>query len=1044
MWLVRFTLKKPYSVAAMALLIIAAGFISLYKLPVDVLPKVDIPSIKLIWTYKGLSAKEMASKVTTFSEVAIMNNVDDTKAVSSQTMNGTAIVRVDFQPEAHIATALAQLTSVSQTILRRMPKGMTPPLIVQYNQSSQPIIQLAISSDTLSPAELSDYARLQLRGMVQSIKGVRMTLPYGGATRNVTVDLRLVDLRTHNITTAQVSEALAKQNLTLPTGSLRVDSEDLQITLNAAPISIEELKNIPLNLGNESLVLLRDVADVRDGSAIQTNIARVNGKNGVLVSLIKLGNASTTTIINELKHKLPNIRDSAPTGIKIMPIFDQSVFVNDAKNHIQEEMLLIAGLVATIILLFIGSWQATMIVLASIPLSLLIAVCVLHLTGQSLNLMSLGGLALSIGILVDNALVEIENIERNIHLGFSPRHSALKSASEVALPELISTLSICAVFTPIFLLDGVAGFILRPMAIVVVSALLASYVLSRTVVPTLSVMMLKDSKSLDFWLYRKVQDFLDIGRNGVEKAAQKLQKRSYLISVFVILILVGTITAWQGIGQTFFPKTDAGLIKLYVRTIPGTRIENTAAEFADIQRHIRQIIPENELDSIVENIGTPESVNLAWVQSFNVGTYDGEILIQLKPSHRPTSLYIDEIRQMFAKQYPHYSLVELAADITNQTLAGTTPTGLEIQFSGKDTARNVVLAQRLVDEIKTIKGAVDVGLEQVLKLPGYQIVIDREKAARLGVNMESAAETLLTALGSANSTGSNYWSDPKSGFSYDIQVQAPLLELNSVQQLLNLMVEKSDHSGQIRIGDIAEVKPTLMPATVGRLNLKPTYSILVNSGNMSLGELYQRVNVLVKPIEKQLKPGNTVSINGQAKMMGETYTDLLIGFGLALFFVYIIMLFNFDSWIMPLIALSSVPFGISGGIIMLYLTDTWLSVPAIMGLIMVIGVTTANSVLVTSFAKQAWQSGISSGQAAIESATNRFRPVMMTSLTMIIGLIPMALALSHGSEQNAPLARVVIGGLLFGTMATLFVVPWLFSKIVAHLSKPFQIEDLTL
>jgi CzcA family heavy metal efflux pump len=1039
MWLVRFALKRPYSVAAMVLLIIVTGLSSYMKLPVDVLPKVDIPSIKLIWTYKGLNAKEMAAKVTTFSEVAIMNNVDNIKSIRSQTMSGTAIVHVDFQSGVDIANAMSQATSVSQTIIRRMPQGITPPLITQYNQSSQPIIQLAISSDTLSSAQVADYARLRLRGMIQSIKGVRMTLPYGGASRVINIDLRPQDLQAHKLTPDDVSRALAQQNLTLPTGSIRINGNDLQLLINAAPETVDEIAQIPVKTGQAELIQLRDVADVRDGSAVQTNIARVNGKEGVLVSLIKLGNASTTEIIESLKQRLPEIQRAAPSDIEIKPIFDQSTFVVNAQEHIKSEMLLVGLLVALVIILFLGSMRATLIVLTSIPLSLMVSIAVLHLTGHTLNLMSLGGLALAIGILVDNALVEIENIERLLHEGNEPQQAALTSANQVALPELISTLSICVVFGPIFLLDGVAGYIFRPMALVVISALIASYLLSRTLVPLLSVILLKRSTGRP----NRIHDFVvALTQRTAERfvgIAETAQKQGFVTLVSALMVLALGAGALLYSGQTFFPKTDAGLIKIYLRTVPGGRIENTAASFAEVQKKIRDIIPAHEIDSIVENIGTPESVNLAWVQSFNVGSYDGEILIQLKSPHQPTASYLKRIRHMLKTDYPAFTMVEQAADITNQTLSGTSPANIEVQFRGKDTAHNLELAEQLMTSLVTLPDAVDISLQQVLKLPSFDININRVKAAKLGLDTRTITSSILAALGAANSVSSNFWSDPASGFSYEVQSQVPLLRLDSESDLLNLPVGKAEDGKLLKLADIATIKPKLVPATVGRTNLRPTFSVLINVEDDSLGALYTQVEQAVKKLRPQLSPGNSIDIAGQAKEMKHTFSTLLTSFAMVLFLVYIIMLFNFSSWLLPIVALSSVPFALSGALLMLFITHTPLSVPAIMGFVMVIGVTTANSVLMTSFAKDLWYQGVSANQAAFSAIRARFRPVLMTALTMIVGLLPMALAMSQGGEQNAPLARAVIGGLLIGTLSTFIIVPLCFNLIASRI-KPSQQE----
>lgn len=1041
MWIVRYALAKPYSIAAMALLIILAGFMGYSRLPVDVLPNVNIPAVKIIWTYNGLNSREMAAKVTSFSEVSIMNNVDNVREIKSQTLNGVAVIQVQFQPGVDIANAMAQITSVSQTVLRRLPPGMTPPLIVQYNQSSTPILQLVISSDTLTEAQLADFARLNLRGMIQTINGIRMTLPYGGASRQVMLDLDLESLYAYGVTATDVNRALANQNLTLPSGSIREAQKDIPIAINASPESIAMFESIPVKTVGGSMILLRDIANIRDGAALQTNIARVNGNNAVIVSLIKLGNASTVDIINQVLEKLPQIRKAAPAGMTISPIFDQSVFVNTALHHIQNEIFIVGSLVALIVLLFLGSWRATLIVLTSIPLSLLSAIFMLKLTGNTLNLMSLGGLALAIGILVDNALVEIENIKTNLSKGLPPRVAAITSAQQVAFPELVSTISVCIVFSPIFLLSGVSGYIFKPLAIVVIASLVMSYILSRTVVPVLAVMLLpKDTQTLAmprgffYTVHHKVEALLDWGQRSINGAVGQFIGKPF-VPLIVVFVLIGGFAAFNTLGRDFFPKIDAGLMRFYVRTEAGTRIEDTAQTFAAIQHEIRTIIPEQELEFIVENIGTPDPINLGWVDSFAVGSYDGEILIQLAKHHAPTPYYEQEIRRMLLEKFPKISVFAQPADTTNQTLAGTTPTALDVQFTGRDVLGNMQLARNLIERLKSVKGAVDVGLQQVVGLPEYFVSIDRERAAYLGVNAQEALSNILGALGAGGTVSANFWSDPSSGFSYAVQAQTPVQKMDSAETLMNLRIPSTSPSGDVPLSSFATITPRLVPASIGRTNLQPTINVLLNTENTDLGSVYRQVDSILAELRPQLKPGNNIRIMGQADAMQSAYRDLLIGFFIALFFIYIIMLFNFASWVMPLVALGGAPVAISGASFALLATNTPLSVPALMGFIMVIGVSTANSVLVTSFARDLWLSGMSAKKAARKAAAARLRPVLMTAITMILGVVPMALALGEGAEQNAPLARAVIGGLMLGTMASLVFIPWLFAFVMGKVKR---------
>ncbi|WAW09610.1 efflux RND transporter permease subunit [Oxalobacter vibrioformis] len=1043
MWIVRYALRRPYSVAAMALIILIAGIISYLRLPVDVLPNVDIPSVKIVWNYKGLNANEMAAKITSWSEIAVINNVDNVQEVTSQTLSGISVIRVAFQPDVDIPKSLAQITAITQTIMKRMPRGITPPNILQYNQSRTPIMQLVLSSNTLPDSRLADFARMQLRSMVQSIPGVLLTLPYGAVNRQIMVDLKPDAAHVHGITAAEVTEAVDNQNTTLPSGSLRENEKDLQITLNTSPDSVEAFGMMPVRAKDGRTVLLRDVADVRDGVPMKTNVARVNGENAVIVSLIRIGNASTISIIKQLQERLPEIRQAAPEGMTITPIFDQSVFVSGAMTHIESEIFIVASLVALVVMFFLGSWRATLIVLTSIPLSLLAALVMLRITGHTLNLISLGGLALAIGILVDNALVEIENITRNIGLGLEPREAALESARQVAFPELISTLSTCLVFSPIFLLSGVAGFIFRPMAIVVIASLAMSYLLSRTVVPVLAMLLMKpaSSEKTAHGRLARIHHHIEHGLDGIQALVGRLLgviQRAWFIAVIGMLIVIaGGAFTLMTLGRDFFPKTDAGLMRFYIRVAPGTRIENTSDIYASIQGDIRNIIPENEIDTIVENIGVPEAANLGWVDSYAVGSYDGELQIQLAKNHHPSAGYEKAIRAMLQEKYPDVVMFSQPADTTNLTLAGATPTALDIRIAGRDTAGNRILAAELVDKLKDVKGAVDIGIQQVFNQPEYYVAIDRARAIQLGVNMSEAQSVLLAALGSAGSVNENFWVDPVSGFSYTVQVQAPVQRMDTIDILTNLRVPaQRAETGTVPLASIASVTPRLVSASVGRVTLMPMINVLVNTEDTDIGTVYKAVEKGIAELKPRLKPGNSMRILGQADSMMHAYGDLFFGFALALFFIYIIMLFNFASWVLPVIALAGAPIALSGAAFALALTGTTLSVPALMGFIMVMGVSTANSVLVTTFARDQWLAGMDAIEAARSAATTRLRPVLMTAITMIVGVVPMALAAGQGGEQNAPLARAVIGGLLLGTCASLILVPTLFGIVMRHVRRP--------
>ncbi len=1041
MWIVLFALRYKYTIGVLGILILLFGILSVRRMSTDILPRVESPEITLVWTYNGLNAAEMASKITSFSEIITLNNVDDLKEVRSETSNGIGLVKLKFQPYADINTAMSQATGVSQTILRRMPIGTTPPLVVRSSPSNVPIVQLVMSSDTMTNGQLFDYSRLVLRAQLQSIPGMRISLPYGGAARQVMVDLDPDALNAYSISAAEVSAAISRQNLTLPSGSLREGGRELPVEINASPETIQGFLDMPLRSVDGKMILLRDVANVRDGEAVSSNIARLNGRNAVMVSILKLGGASTVDIIDGINERLPEIRASAPPGMSIEPIFDQSVFVRAAVTGVKNEILLVGGLVAMVVLLFLGSWRSTLIVLTSIPLALLCSILGLYLVGATFNLMTLGGLALAIGILVDNALVEIENIKRQIALGKDVKQAIIDGAQEVAFPEFVSTLSICIVFLPIFLLSGTSSFVFRPLALAVVFAMIASYLLARTLVPTLASIILPSKVRAETRRNGRKPGGLYLIHHGIEHLMDglaSLQGRilGFLLRYkFIVLIPVmlcvalGGFSAMQS-GQEFFPKTDAGLIRLFVRIPSGSRIEDTAQVMADMQREIRKIIPKEELQFVVENIGTPSSVNQAWVETTAITTSDGEILVQLNPGHSPSETYIEKIRTMLAEKFPGVQSFFRPADATSQTLASGAPTTFEVRLMGRDVPGNLALAKQLRERFAKIPGAVDVTLREVLDQPGYAIRIDRARAANLGVNVQDASSALLAALGSGGSVAPNYWSDPVTGASYDVQILAPPESLTQVEQLLNLPIRPSTGGGApVPLRSFATVFEKRAPASVTRTTLQPTFTVIANASGRDIGGITQDLNVILTEMRGKLKPGNKIELAGQAELMDTAYGELVGGLGLACVLVFLVMVVNFQSWTLPFVAIAGLPVSVAGALFGLWVTGTPLSVPALMGIIMVVGVSTANSVLVSSFSRDRFDQGETAAAAAVEAATTRLRPVVMTALAMILGVIPMALGHAEGGEQNAPLGRAVIGGLMFGTFASLFLVPVAFAVV---------------
>jgi multidrug efflux pump subunit AcrB len=898
-----------------------------------------------------------------------------------------------------------------------------------------------MSSDTLSSGQLFDYARLALRGQLQSVPGLRISLPYGGASRQVMVDLDPDALHAFGMAASDVSAVVGQQNLTLPSGTLREGDRELPVEINASPETVQAFLDIPLRSVNGRTVLLRDVANVRDGEAVTTNIARLDGQNAVMISILKLGNASTVDIIDGILARLPEIRASAPPGMNIEPIFDQSVFVRAAVKGVEHEIILVGSLVAAVVLLFLGSWRSTLIVLTSIPLALLCSIIGLSLVDATFNLMTLGGLALAIGILVDNSLVEIENIKRQISLGKDVRTAILDGAREVAFPEFVSTISICIVFLPIFLLTGTAADVFRPLALAVVFAMLASYLLARTLVPTLASMILPSELRAEkkahgqgprglARIHHAIEGGLDRLTDFQRSILQMLLRRKVLLLLPVGLALALGIFAASKSGREFFPKTDAGLLRLFVRIPTGIRVEDTARVMADIQREIRMLIPRNELQFIVENIGAPNPVNLAWVPTAAVSSSDGEILIQLHGEHRPSGEYEAKIRELLAAKFPDVQTFFQPADATSQTLSSGAPTAFEVRVVGRDRPGNLALAKELREKFAKVPGAVDVTFREVLDQPGYAIKVDRVRAATFGITQQDASRAILAALGSGGTVTPNFWSDPATGSSYDVQVIAPPANLDSIEDLLNLVIRPSVGTGSgVPLRAFASVSEKRAPASVSRTMMQPTFTVVGNAYGRDLGGVTGDLETILAELRPRLKPGNRIELAGQAALMRSSYSELIGGLGLAAVLVFLVMVVNFQSWTLPFVAISGLPVAISGALFALWLMGTPLSVPALMGIIMVVGVSTANSVLVTTFAKNRCEEGLPAADAALEAATTRLRPVLMTALAMILGVIPMAIGHAEGGEQNAPLGRAVIGGLVFGTTASLFLVPIVFAAV---------------
>lgn len=1034
MWIVQYALSRRYTIGVLAILILLFGTLATRRMPTDILPEVGIPSVNLVWTYNGLPAADMAAKLTSFSEAAIMNTVDDLKEVRSESLTGASIVRIDFQPTVSLDRALGQITAVSQTILRRMPPGTSPPLVIRNNVSSTPVLMLVLSSDSLTEAQLYDYARLQLRSQIQTIPGIRMTLPYGGAARQIMVDLNPAALQTYGLTPADVTTALERGSPTLPSGSIRENAREMQISLDTSPASAAEFLEIPVAARNGTVIYIRDIASVRDGGALQTNVARMDGSSAVAVALIKLGGASAVEIVRAVRERLPEIEASAPTGTRIQPIFDQSVFVDHAIDSIRHEVLLVGLLVALVVLVFIGSWRSSLIVLSAIPLALLASVTMLSLLGYTFNVMTLGGLALAIGILVDNAVVDVENTNRNIAMGKDVRTAILDSAREVVFPEMVSTISICIVLTPILLMTGLSAWVFTPLALAVIFAMLASFLLSRTLIPVLCYLMLPaDIRSRENPRWQAERALLKVNHK-VEHTLDSLRDRHHALLVrlghhggvlaltALAVIAIGAVSA-VSLGREYFPQVDAGQLRLQVRLPSGTRLEESAARLTEIQREIRKIIPASELQTVYEQIGMPDAVNLSLVDSAVVGSFEAEVMLQLRTPHHSSHDYLVQIRRRIAERFPDVKVFERPPDATSRTLAGSAAAAFEIRVIGRDAAGNLALAREIEQRLKQVPGAVDVALRQVLDLPEYQVRIDRTRAAQLGLDAQQASRAVLAVLGSSGTVTPVYWTDTVNAIAYTVQVQAPPVNMTSIDALLNAPLRIGNDGQAVLLRNIATVTPRSVPASLARTTLAPTISVLANVEGTDLGSVQDRLTAITTGLQGKLKPGNRIEIAGQAGEMSSAYSELAAGLLMSAALVFLVLVVNFQSWIQPLVAMSGLPLAIAGAAFGLFVTGTPLSVPALMGVMMVIGVSTANSVLVTSFARGLVAAGHDPELAAYESAAVRLRPVLMTASAMILGIIPMAIGLGEGGEQNAPLGRAVIGGLLFGTPATLILVP---------------------
>ncbi len=1038
MWIVRLALRRPYTFIVVALLLMILGPLAIMRTPTDIFPNINIPVVSVIWSYGGLSAQEMADRIVSQEERGLTTIVNDIEHTESQALNGVAVTKIFFQPGTNMGTAIAQVTALCQTQVRFLPPGTTPPLIITYNASTVPILQLALSSPTLSEQQLFDYGINFVRTQLITVPGAGVPYPYGGKARQIQVDLQTTALQAKGLSAVDVVNAISAQNLILPAGTAKMGSLEYDVDLNSSPGTVEELNNLPIKAVGNTTIYIRDVAHVRDGFPPQTNIVRVNGQRAALLSVLKTGDASTLDIIGGIKQMLPRLQAGLPSELQIHPLADQSLFVRAAIQGVLQEGIIAACLTGLMIFLFLGSWRSTLIIAVSIPLSILTSIIVLSALGETINIMTLGGLALAVGILVDDATVAIENINRNLAQGKETTQAILDGSQQIAVPAFVSTLAICIVFVPMFFLTGVARFLFVPMAEAVVFAMLASYLLSRTLVVTMAKYLLKSRiEELDVeppsnWnLLAKFQigfeDVFERSRISYRRLLQSCIRHRRVFAVCFLAACVGSFALLPWVGEDFFPAVDAGQFKLHMRAPTGTRIEETAALCDRVEAAIREEIPQEELSSVIDNIGLPFSgINLSYSNSAPIGPGDADILASLSEKHRPTEKYIHDLRIKLPQEFPGVTFYFLPADMVGQILNFGLPAPVDLQVVGRDLEANRRFADRMLAQLKQIPGAVDLRIQQPFDQPKLHIVVDRTKANEIGFTQRDIASSMLISLSGSFQTSPSFWLNPRNGVSYQVATQTPQYEISSLQAIENVPVTGPSGARSQILGSLASISRGKGSAAVSHYNITPVIDIYGSVQGRDLGAVSRDINSVVNQSEKDLPRGSQIIVRGQIETMRSSFVGLLGGLFFAILLAYLLIVVNFQSWLDPFIIITALPAGLAGIVWLLFITGTTISVPALTGSIMCMGVATANSILVVSFAKDRLREGANAWQAALDAGFTRFRPVLMTALAMIIGMVPMALGMGEGGEQNAPLGRAVIGGLLLATVATLFFVPTIF------------------
>ncbi len=1030
MWIVALALRRPYTFVVMALVIIILFFVTIFRTPIDIFPNIDIPVVSVVWFYAGMSPQDMADRIVANSERGITTTVNDIEHMESQSVNGLGVIKVFFRPGTNVQGAIAQITAIAQTTVRSLPPGTTPPLIISYSASTTPIIQLGLSSKTLPEQQLFDLGQNFLRNYLATVPGAATPYPYGGKVRQIQVDLDLPKLQAYGLAPTDIVNAVNAQNLILPTGTVKFGALEYNVEMNGTPQTIAELNDLPVKTSNSSTLYMRDVAHIRDGFAPQTNIVRQDGNRGALMSIYKNGNASTLQIVAGIKNIVAQAAQALPPELKVTALFDQSLFVRASINGVVREGLIAAALTAIMILIFLGDWRPTIVILISIPLSIFVSIIVLGAIGETINIMTLGGLALAVGILVDDATVEIENIERNLALGKEMKQAILDGAQQIAVPALVSTLSICIVFVPMFFLSGVAKFLFVPLAEAVSFAMLASYLLSRTLIPTLVMFIMRghEHKSetpksflgrFQRGFERKFEDF----RRGYERLLETtLEHRGIFVLCFLIFCLL-SLGLFMFLGQDFFPQVDAGLLRLHVRARPGLRVEETARLVDQIEGTLHQEIPNGELQTILDNIGLPNSgINQSYSSNGTIGTSDAEILIALDPEHHhPTADHIRHLRDVLPRLFPGVEFFFQPADIVTQILNFGLPAPIDVQIVGADMANSYQIAQQIANKIRHIPGAADVHVQQLLSSPTLHLDIDRTRVTQVGLTARDVAQSVLVSLSGSFQTSPNFWLNPRNGVTYQMAVQAPQYRMTDLRDLMAVPV--NSQQGAQLLGNLVQSYPVARPATVNHYNVQSVIDVYASTQDRDLGAVAAETYKVLKTFDGKLPRGTQIVVRGQVVTMRSSFIGLGLGLVGAILLVYLLIVINFQSWLDPFIIIAALPGALAGICWFLLLTRTTLSVPSLTGAVMCMGVATANSILMVSFAREQMDEGIPAVQAAVAAGYTRVRPVLMTALAMIIGMVPMALGFGEGGEQNAPLGRAVIGGLLFATVATLFFVP---------------------